>query len=117
MLCPTEIVRFGPCVDVYGPRPIATGRLGQDRWSQLLTYIRLPDAARYFLRREPRWVFARFHLNGSETLAKAMPVHTSGSGSDGSDRLTISCHSLQLLGGTSLLLAMPQAAFIDSAGS
>jgi hypothetical protein len=50
------------------------------------------------LRREPRWVFARFHLNGAETLAEAMPIQTSGSGSDGSDRFTISCHVLQLPG-------------------
>src|SRR5689334_6190066 len=71
------------CVDVYGPRPIATGWLDQDHWSQLLTYIRLPDAAGQRLRREPRWVFARFHLTAPETLAEAMPVHTSGSGSDG----------------------------------
>lgn len=28
-------------------------------------------------------VFARFHLNGPETSAQAVPVHTSGSGSDG----------------------------------
>ena len=33
------------CVDVYGPRPIATGRPDQDRRSQLLTYIRLRYAA------------------------------------------------------------------------
>jgi hypothetical protein len=33
--------------------------------------------------REPRWIFARFHLNGAQTLACAMPVHTPGSGSDG----------------------------------
>jgi hypothetical protein len=32
-------------VDVYGPRPIATGWTDQDHRSQLLTYIRLPDAA------------------------------------------------------------------------
>src|ERR1700744_1795799 len=30
-----------------------------------------------------RWVFARFHLNGPKTSAEAVPVHTSGSGSDG----------------------------------
>src|SRR5262249_37338390 len=72
-----------PCVDVYGPRPIATGWLDQGHWSQLLTYIRLPDAAGQRLRREPRWVFARFHLTAPGTLAEAMPVHTSGSGSDG----------------------------------
>jgi hypothetical protein len=34
-------------------------------------------------RREPRWIFARFHLNDAEALAKAMPVQTPGSGSDG----------------------------------
>jgi hypothetical protein len=32
-----------------GPRPIATGRRDQVQWSQLLMYIRLPDAARYFV--------------------------------------------------------------------
>lgn len=69
--------------DVCGPRPIATGWLDQDRWSQLLTYIRLGNAAGQRLRREPRWVFARFHLKAPVTLADAMPVHTSGSGSDG----------------------------------
>src|ERR1043166_5003652 len=41
------------CVDVYGPRPIATGRRDQVQWSQLLTYIRLPDAARYFVAASP----------------------------------------------------------------
>lgn len=38
--------------------------LDQVRRSQLLTYIRLPDAAEQCLRREPRWIFARFHLIG-----------------------------------------------------
>src|SRR5262249_59017572 len=51
--------------------------------SQLLTYIRLLDAALRIRRREPRWIFACFHLNGAQTLACAMPVHTPGSGSDG----------------------------------
>jgi hypothetical protein len=36
-----------------------------------------------FRRREPRWIFARFPLNGPKTLAFAMPVHIPGSGSDG----------------------------------
>ena len=34
-------------------------------------------------RREPRWIFARFHLNGAKALAEVMPVQTPGSGSDG----------------------------------
>ena len=34
-------------------------------------------------RREPRWIFARFHLNDAKALAEAMPVQTPGSGSDG----------------------------------
>jgi hypothetical protein len=34
-------------------------------------------------RREPRWIFARFHLNVAKALAEAMPVQTPGSGSDG----------------------------------
>jgi hypothetical protein len=27
-------------------------------------------------RREPRWIFARFHLNDAKALAEAMPVQT-----------------------------------------
>jgi hypothetical protein len=27
-------------------------------------------------RREPRWIFARFHLNVAKVLAEAMPVQT-----------------------------------------
>ena len=42
-------------------------------------------------RREPRWISARLSLNGSKTSAFAVPVHTSGSRSDGSDPFTISC--------------------------
>ncbi|PSM16275.1 hypothetical protein C7T96_20735 [Nitratireductor sp. StC3] len=43
--------------------------------------------------------FRRFHLKAPMTLVNAMPVHTSGSGSDGvSDRFAISCHWLQLAG-------------------
>ena len=40
-------------------------------------------------RREPRWISARFLLNASETSARTVPVHTSFSGSDGSDPFTI----------------------------
>jgi hypothetical protein len=36
-------------------------------------------------RREPRWIFARFHLSGAKALAEAVPVQTPGSGSDGGD--------------------------------
>jgi hypothetical protein len=90
-----------PCVDVYGPRPIATGRLDQDPRSQLLTYIRLLYAAGQRLRREPRWIFARFHLIGSETLAEAMPVHTPGSGSNGMTVSSSPAILLQLPGETS----------------
>ncbi len=43
-------------------------------------------------RREPRWISARFLLNAPVTSASAVPVHTSGSGSDGSDSFTISSH-------------------------
>ena len=70
------------CGCIWTP-PDRNSRLDWDRWSQLLTYIRLRDAAGQRLRREPRWVFARFHLNGPKTSAEAVPVHTSGSGSDG----------------------------------
>jgi hypothetical protein len=51
--------------------------------SQLLTYIRLPFCGLIDHRREPRWIFARFHLNAAKALAEAVPVQTPGSGSDG----------------------------------
>ena len=99
--------------------PDCNSRLDWDRWSQLLTYIRLRDAAGQLLRREPRWVFARFHLNGPETSAEAVPVHTSGSGSDGvtvspSPAICCNCRGGTLL---SLFAASLHAAFTDSAGS
>ena len=91
--------------------PDCNSRLDQDRWSQLLTYIRLRDAAGQRLRREPRWVFARFHLNGSQTSAEAVPVHTSGSGSDGvtvSPSLAFCCN---YRGGTSFSFTEPSGHF------
>jgi hypothetical protein len=51
--------------------------------SQLLTHIRLLDAAGEFTAASPDGFFACFHLNGAQTLAYAMPVHTPGSGSNG----------------------------------
>lgn len=42
-------------------------------------------------RREPRWISARFSLNGSKAQAVALPVHTSGSRSGWGDPFTISC--------------------------
>jgi hypothetical protein len=42
-------------------------------------------------------VFARFHLNGPETSAEAVPVHTSGSGSDGATVSPSPAILLQLL--------------------
>jgi hypothetical protein len=106
-------------MDVYGPRPIATGWLDLAYWSQLLTYIRLHDAVGQRLRREPRWVFARFHLKALATLADAMPVHRPGSGSDGVTVSPSPAVLLQLVGWTSFSLsaASLQAAFTDRAGS
>lgn len=43
------------CGCIWTP-PNCNSRLDQDRWSQLLMYIRLRDAAGQRLRREPRWV-------------------------------------------------------------
>jgi hypothetical protein len=51
--------------------------------------------------REPRWIFARFHLIGPETLAEAKPVHTPGSGSDGMTVSSSPAILLQLPGETS----------------
>lgn len=41
------------CVGVYGPRLIAAVWLGLDLRSRLLTYIRLPEAARYIVVASP----------------------------------------------------------------
>jgi hypothetical protein len=98
--------------------PDCNSRLDQDRWSQLLTYIRLRDAAGQRLRREPRWVFARFHLKAPMTLERHAGPHIRF-GKRRGDRLAISCHLLQLLGWDllSLFAASLHAAFTDSAGS
>jgi len=57
---------FHTCLDVYGPRPIATdfGRL----WFKVTTADVYPASLRGLInhRREPRWIFARFHLNGAQ---------------------------------------------------
>ena len=71
------------CLDVYGPRPIATG------FGRLRSKVTTADVYPASLcglndhSREPQWIFARFHLNGAKALAEAMPVQTPGSGSDG----------------------------------
>ena len=49
-------------------------------------------------RREPRWIFARFHLNDAKALAEAMPVQTPGSGSDGGDPFRHRRHSIAIVG-------------------
>ena len=59
------------------------------------------------------------HLNGPETSAEAVPVHTSGSGSDGvtvspSPAICCNCRGWDLL---SLFAASLHAAFTDSVGS
>ena len=59
---------------------------GAHYWARVLTElghkVRL-ISPQFVARREPRWIFACFHLNGAQTLAYAMPVHTPGSGSNG----------------------------------
>ena len=74
------------CLDVYGPRPIATGLANAG--PKVTTADVYPASLcgvsdRRRRRREPRWIFARFHLNVAKALAEAMPVQTPGSGSDG----------------------------------
>ena len=77
------------CGCIWTP-PDRNSRLDWDRWSQLLTYIRLRDAAGQRLRREPRWVFARFHLKAPMTLERHAGPHIRF-GKRRGDRLTISC--------------------------
>ena len=71
------------CLDVYGPRPIATGLANS---GPRVTTADVYPASLFGLsdhRREPRWIFARFPLNDAKALAETMPVQTPGSGSDG----------------------------------
>src|SRR5580692_10394587 len=71
------------CLDVYGPRPIATGLANS---GPRVTTADVYPASLCGLsdhRREPRWIFARFPLNDAKALAETMPVQTPGSGSDG----------------------------------
>ena len=49
-------------------------------------------------RREPRWISARLLLNAPETSAFAVPVHTSGSRSDGIDPFLHSCQVAAMFG-------------------
>ena len=58
--------------------------------SQLLTYIRLLDAARVW-HREPRWIFACFHLNGAN-IGRCHAGPYTRFGKQRSDRFTISYH-------------------------
>ena len=92
MLLREETVSRTPalsCLDVYGPRPIAID------FSELRFRVTTADVYPASLRglndhrREPRWIFARFHLNDAKALAEAMPVQTPGSGSDGGDPLRV----------------------------
>jgi hypothetical protein len=48
--------------------------------------------------REPRWIFARFHLNGAKALAEAMPVHTQVLEATEVTRFAIVCHSIAIVG-------------------
>jgi len=63
----------------HGPRPIANG-FG-NLWSKVTTADAYPASFCGLIdrRRDPRWIFARFHLNGAKALAKTMPVQTPGS--------------------------------------
>jgi hypothetical protein len=73
------------CLDVYGPRPIAIDFSGLR--FKITTADVYPASLRGLIdhRRDPGWIFARFHLNAAEALAEAVPVQTPGSGSDGVD--------------------------------
>lgn len=74
-----------PCVDVYGPRPIATvGWIRIDGHNCRCIsgcVMRLDNVFAASL--DGLMGFRRFHLKAPMTLVNAMPVHTSGSGSDG----------------------------------
>ena len=84
------------CLDVYGPRPIAT--CFADTGPRVTTADVYPASLCGLIdrRREPRWIFARFHLNGAKALAETMPVQTPGSGSDGVTVSPSSANRLQL---------------------
>src|SRR6267154_4136276 len=95
---------FGSRVDVYGPRPIATGRLDQDPRSQLLTYIRLLYAARQRLRREPRWIFRALPPHRPRDIGRSHTGPHTRFGKRRNDRFIISCHFAAIAGRDLLLL-------------
>jgi len=79
---------YGRCrvwtyMDVYGRRPIATGLANSGPGVTTADVYPASLCGLSDHRREPRWIFARFPLNGAKALAEAMPVQTPGSGSDG----------------------------------
>ena len=89
------------CLDVYGPRPIATGLAGSGSRSQLLTYIRLPD------RRErssssPRATmdFRALPPQRRQGIGRSHAGPDTRFGKRRSDRFAIFYQSLQLLGET-----------------
>ena len=93
----TRDVRFGPCVDVYGPRPIATGRRDQVQWSQLLTYIRLlmrPDIS------SPRapMDFRALPPQRPPDIGRGHAGPHTRFGKRRNDRFAISCHFVAIAG-------------------
>ena len=76
------------CGRIWTPPDCNGVRHDEDQGPQLLTYIRLPDAA--YVDAASLDGFSPAHLNGAKILAEAMPVHTPGSGSDGVTAFTIS---------------------------
>src|SRR5215472_927186 len=97
-----ETTRCSMCGRIWTPPDCNGVRHVEDQGPQLLTYIRLPDAA--YVDAASLDGFSPAHLNGAKILAEAMPVHTPGSGSDGVTAFTISADRLQWLGRTSLAL-------------
>src|SRR5712671_1902812 len=95
---------LGSRVDVYGPRPIATGRLDQDPRSQLLTYIRLLYAAGQRLRREPRWIFRALPPHRPRDIGRSHAGPHTRFGKRRNDRFIISCHFAAIAGRDLLLL-------------
>ena len=71
------------CLDVYGPRAIATGLANSGPRVATADVYPASLCGLSDHRREPRWIFARFPLNDAKALAETMPVQTPGSGSDG----------------------------------
>ena len=73
------------CVDVYGPHLIATLFFGSGFEITVADVYPAFECGPKYRRREPRWISACFPLIAPKASMLTLPIHTSGSRSNGFD--------------------------------